>query len=329
MALTLYPYNVLPNGIAVTVKKVGVAATRSGNTLSLYDPSPSTPFQLDITALVSADWVKLIPPDERKSPPVKMVASVVGIESRVRLSEELTKTGGDTFHGILTLDPARFTGEIDLQLALIRTAPAATRRNGLASDRVARLTWSEEQRILLSPPKPAHGSFLKVEWLDLTSASGDLAKFSRSLFYFDKSGSAPRLLLNQAASNQLYQLMDVGGHGHDKALARDTVFSFIAASVMQTVLVDIVCDLYEQSQNSPPADLDNLLEWQSKFIKDIASDLYPEFPEDDALREFLERVCDSAERDELLRTRIPLACQVDRHNKSICEKLAERLHDNG
>jgi hypothetical protein len=279
--------------------------------------------------MVSSDWLELLPPSERAKPPVKMVASITCIEGRVRRSEELPKMADDTFHGTVTIDPAEFVGEVDIQLMLIRTAVAAKVSDGLAADRGVRLTWSEEQKILLSPPKLPHGSFIQVEWEDFSNSGGDLANFSNSFFHLDQTGTNPKLLLNQAVSNELYKIMEFGGHGHEKALVRDTIFSFIAMSVMQTMLQDIARQLNGDADGAPPADIENLREWQRRLIEDLAADLYPEYPEDDALQHLLHTVCSEDGLSELIRLRIPLANQANRSVKRACEKLAEQVYAYG
>ena len=80
--------------------------------------------------------------------------------------------------------------------------------------------------------------------------------------------------------------------------------------------------------SSPPADLENLLDWQSQAVEELAPGLYPDFPKTDAKRQFLEEVCDKATFANLMRVRIPLAVQVSQSVRKTCEKLAERIYES-
>ena len=99
---------------------------------------------------------------------------------------------------------------------LVRTHASPRAHHGLAQDRGVRLTWSEKQRVLLSPPRPPIGSLINIVWKKFSEASGDLAHFSDALYHLDQAGVVPTLFVNEDASNELYKLLEVGGFGHER-----------------------------------------------------------------------------------------------------------------
>jgi hypothetical protein len=233
-------------------------------------------------------WIpELIPPVERASPPVSLVA-VVHCGPTLRRS-----------HFTGTLDLSSGSGEVEIRLrgedlrghvelsVYVTRARAQASDPAFAADAAARIIASRMATIRIEPALRLPGTGLEIEWESFGSSKHLYrSQHASALFHLDTSKSPPVLYLNKDADPDLYAVMSDAAPRGRKALLRNLLFAAIAIPVWQALLVSAL--KAADSEGNVDAG------WERDVLREVAEAAEPDCEPSEALTRLVRDLRDTS-----------------------------------
>jgi hypothetical protein len=251
-------------------------------------------------------WDEVLPPEERHIPPTDLRLVCRSEQSRVR---EAYILAWDGLAGTTELEFSReqWRGKVELQAVVIRTLRGSQDRPEYAFERGALLASSSIKALYIDRPD-VPGDHLEVRW-ERFSITARAPK--EHLFALDVSGERPVIYLNEDVQ-ALRNVLDSTGTRGAKARIRDAINFMVAHQVWTSLLGIALADLAEAYRggpdNEPEDQLQDLVEWEKRVLRDWLPSLYPDQTEHQRL---ISLVKDSSRPDgwRHLMCRVPQAVQ--------------------
>lgn len=233
-------------------------------------------------------WIpELIPPAERASPPVSLVA-VVHCGPTLRRSR---------FTG--TLDISSGLGEVEIRLrredlrghvdlsVYVTRAGAQAADQTFAADKAARIIAARPATIRIDPALRLPGTGLEIEWESFASSKHLYrSEHASVLFHLDTSKSPPALYLNKDADPDLYAVMSDAAPRGRKAFLRNLLFAAIAIPVWQVLLVSALKAV--DSEGNVDAG------WERDVLREVAETAEPGCEPEEALARLVRDLRDTS-----------------------------------
>jgi hypothetical protein len=277
---TFYPYATVAEGIAQTIEMAdpGVRPRADGS----WDAS--NPLLDEVVGRITLEMAEdlletVLPPSERRRPPVQILITALSLESRRREAQAFTwaqATGGPLG---LTLPRSMWAGTVAVQSVLVRMRDLATPVDGYAAATTSRLAWSAVAKIAFDEPRELPpGARLNIRWTRFGEGNEWLQRCRSQLFAVEY-GELPQLLLNEDVPSLKLILSSTGTRGRRPRI-RDAVFTQIAHQTWSSLLMSSLTELATVVGEDPEQDtgtvLGELTAWRSGVLQDWAKWLFPE-----------------------------------------------------
>lgn len=323
MSTVLYPYRVIESGMKLQL--TGPDGPIEQGRIPFEANASAVVLQAHV--MLPAKWDGLFHTSEKNSPPAGVGVELINIASRRRETIQLSKLKPRTFSGTIHLNPHDQCGEFELRAVLYRSAKAAKQESGKASEKGARLSWSDKHALVFDEKKPKGGN-IEVEWVNFEDLGDIKSKYPESLYCIEFNHKLPKLLLNR--SSDYLQVLFEAKDGTNLAIARDIAFKQIAVAVWSDLLKNSISALKTTTGGDPAVEptIDNIYPWQQKILDDWIEQLYPEYSKEDAFAFVIKNVTDERWYDELVYLRVPLAVQKKMEVKAQLDGFATRVIEN-
>lgn len=227
----------------------------------------------------------LLPPGESLAPPVALLASLHCSSTYRRWGsigtwDHTTQSG----HLEFLLKRDNLADAVELNVLLTRTT-AQTADPLLAMDTQARLAWSRQWRIHLTPGAQKRGTGLDTRWENFKQSESTWRRnHAGLLLHLDTTPEQPRLYLNSAVDQDLQTVLKEEAPRGKKAAIRDLVYSAISLSVWSSLVQHARQGL---SSEAVPAG------WQRNVLLSVARQVSPGLSDDAALHELVDDLRDA------------------------------------
>jgi hypothetical protein len=233
-------------------------------------------------------WIpELIPPVERASPPVSLIA-VVHCGSTLRRSRftgtlDLSSGSGEVE---IRLRREDLRGNVDLNVYVTRSRAQAS-DPAFAAGTAARIIASRVATIRIDPALRLPGTGLEIEWESFASSKHLYrSQHASALFHLDTSKSPPILYLNKDADPDLYAVMSEAAPRGRKAHLRNLLFAAIAMPVWHTLLVSAMKAV--DSEGNVDAG------WERDVLREVAEAAEPDCEPGEALTRLVRDLRDTS-----------------------------------
>jgi len=327
MTTTILPYRNLGETLGVHIDLDGVPHKRASEHSFIVDRASSgTEIEIGIDVQVPAGIKTTFPPNEQKTPPLEVLATVVSIDGGIRKPVALKQQKTNLYKGKIKLDLTRITESARIRAYAVRGKDGSL--PGFASKKGSRLAWGPETEIRFAERTPK-GNFLRTVWEDFSDSAHVPRHFDDAMYYIDASSEPPILYLNKMASAPLVKLLETEGYGHPRALPRDLIFRSIATDAWLTLAQITLGELHKEGEDGSQVDVGEFFEgsWKKEFVELLAPALFPNLMEEEALLELGQKI---GERnfyvDALLKA--PLAIQASQKIRDCFEQFAGKVFEN-
>jgi hypothetical protein len=308
---SFYPYTTVPDGITPTFEIADPDVRRRAD--GSWDAS--NPLLEQVAATVTLDMADdlletVLPWTEWKKPPVNVLLTAVGLESRRREAWSFTwaqATGGPVE---LVMPRADWVGTVAVQAVLVRTTDLAQPTDGHAAAATSRLAWSPIEKIAFDEPRELPpGARLDIRWVKFGEGNEWLQRCRKQLFALEY-GELPRLLLNEDVAGLKLILSSTGTRGRRPRI-RDATFMQIAHQTWSSLLMSSLTELASVMRDDPESDSSTLLAeieaWRSGVLQDWARWLFPEAGDQDTAITSMVEMARAPSMEDLALRRLPYA----------------------
>lgn len=233
---------------------------------------------------------EVIPPSERRNPPVEIRLLCHSDEARIRTAYKLEGDLTVSFRE-LVFQRRDFRGRIDLEAVLVRTSSQASVAGGFAPEKGARLAWSEKRSVYFDPPPPPPGDHIDVRWENFSASTKSWLRAHKGhLFALDWEAGRPVILLN-ADIQHLSQVLESTATVGPKARIRKAMHFLIAHQVWTSIIPIILAELSIPEDTPVDRGVEDLLSeldgWKQNVLRSWSHYIYPDRDRTDALEELL------------------------------------------
>lgn len=316
MSHIFYPYRTAPERVLLRVEAPDHALATGPDGALVLAGLPEEQIRLVAQVMISGATLKeVLPPAERKAPPIRVLLRWKNIEGRQRDAVELT--GSEVYEHPILLDRQKWTGTVEFQAVVVRkTRATETTSLEFGTEVGALLSWSGEVRVHLQDPPQPPGDFMEVVWVRFDQEAR-FARYESHLFALETRGPRPCLLLNAAYPGAHTILSNTARTG-SVARVRDATYAMIVHQVWTSLLSSALMTLgsvaVERTRSAPdggsPAELlAELVPWQRNVLQEWAPDLMDERNRETALTRLIHVTTQRDQLDELLVRRLPTVVQ--------------------
>ena len=266
---------------------------------------------------------RVLDPIERDDPPVQLLLRYRSIGSRKR-GAWLMKGGPTIYHAEICLDRDEWTGLIEMQAMLVRVSSNKNLDDGYATDKGAKLAWSEPMTVRLEEIPALTGRYIDVQWADFETDPRFSRHAARNLFDLDTRGPVPCLFLNSSFP-RAKSVLSSEGTSSRIARTRDGVFAGIVHQVWSSLLTSAINKLVERQEHLTTISDGGLEDsWEGYVLNDWAPALFEEFEPAAAIQQLEETVTNGAGVDDVM-ARIARAIQTRAGTGDAFEKLMQEI----
>lgn len=294
---TFYPYRVAGERLQLDLEPLMPAIDKKADG-SLYATAPDLQ-EVAVRCNVSVpDRIlqKVIPPAERRDPPVEVRLLCQSDEARIRRAYKLEGDLTASFRE-LVFQRAEFRGRIDLEAVLVRTSSLASVIIGFASEKGARLAWSQKRSVYFDPPPPPLGDYIEVRWENFSASTKSWLRAHKGhLFALDWEKGRPVIVLNGDVPH-LRQVLESEATAGPKARIRKATNFLIAHQVWTSIIAIVLAELSrpdEQQDDWTVEDrISGLDEWKQNVMRGWSPYIFPDRDKSDALEELVRAAKDT------------------------------------
>lgn len=310
-----YPYPIAEGALHLTcrVEDERVAAEDHRLLLQGIDDSDTATVHLELSM---DDGVidRVVSPDERDDPPVKVLVLVQSLPSRTREAVELNESEG-VWSGTATLVKSALYEAVSLEPVLARTKSGTD--EAFATHAGARIASGAPTHVEIDEPPVTPGGYLEVKWDDFAKSEDPRRKVNPDLLYvLDTDADPPMLWLNSGTHEDFKPVMHASGPRGRNMRVRDAMYDTIVSQAW-TSLVSIVITRLATAmaeEENVDAALEALTEWETRVLHYWAPSLEPEAgSKGEAVRDVAE---DAASRDLMLDLQDRLGMAVQRQSRT-------------
>lgn len=329
---SFFPYNHVRGAVTCQWTLEGAEAdlTPSGALRLTEDVAVDSTLKLVARARIApATFSVVLPEEERKKPPVRVLLVVRSPSCRLRESGEMLENEAGEFLGEISLPGSTLHGEIDATVFIVRR-DACGSSPPYASHKGAILAESETQTVLFEEPPMPPGGHLEIGFEVFAESLNSLRRsHSQELFAIDTEGEAPKLWLNEGIPQYAEILQSRARRGLPRRI-RDASFETITVQVWTALLASAISSLaltldgeieYKEA-------LDSIEQWQLSALTFWAPRLYPEFSNSAQALEALCRAASARERLPEFFERVTLAVQGWASSASVFDGLLRIVNGN-
>jgi len=280
--------------------------------------------RLEASASLSRSaMTRVLDPIEQGDPPVQLLLRYRSIGSRKRGTWPME--GGPTiYHAEVCLDRDEWIGSIEMQAMLVRVSSNQELADGYATDKGAKLAWSEPMTVSLEGGQAPNDRYIDVQWADFETDPRFSRHAARNLFDLDTRGSVPCLFLNSSFP-RAKSVLSSEGTSSKIARTRDGVFAGIAHQVWSSLLTSAINRLIERQEHLTSISeggLDGT--WEGYVLNDWAPVLFEEFEPASAIYQLEESITSRIGVDDVM-ARIARAIQTRGGTGDAFEKLMQEI----
>lgn len=291
-----------------------VACTRDDEAVALPETKSLELFGPWRTALLelrasvpSSLTAKLVPPTERKDPPLALLVALRCPGTRLRRGEVIPIVASEA-RGVIRLRRDELVDAAELHAWLVRTKPHAKRAPGHATAAGARVAHAATWTVLVDRERAPSTRGLDVKFKSFATDPAIPTAERANLWRLDAALDEPVLWLN-LDHGPIAELLRAEGTRGQRARQRDVVFDRIIATVRAQLLLRAATHLATES----------VYAWERAVIDDALPKLYPHLPADERLERLRIDASDPAD----LLARLDDVTQASEHTAAAVLKLLE------
>jgi hypothetical protein len=211
---------------------------------------------------------RLLPEDERKSPPWKAVLVASCTESKWRKKYTLEPAGDNRgrWKGGLDIERDELRGTLQLCAYLVRTKERDKQAGKYAHRENVRLASTSEWRVYFDDPQTPPGGYMDVIWKNFEEEEL-LSDFSDSVYHLSFGKSQPVLYLNEGIGG-LHPILHSNASTGTTAAIRDVIEDSISQCVWMALAINALLSVGGDDDKMPN-------DWKQAVGEMLEQELYP------------------------------------------------------
>jgi hypothetical protein len=319
------PYRFVEHGVQVRIEGCGFDGLRDAAIVADHDRHvldvSARRFErvtLDLAASVTPQLLEeVLRPDERTSPPIRVLALVRCPATHLRTTVELTATRSEPATYTCRVAAARvdLAATLGITVMLVRASSAQSRADGWASRAGERLASARTWEVRIDANQQPGGHYLDMRQEDFRLSGAHRFPVPEALYQLDLDGEAPTLWLNSGHPRILHVLHSAGTVGKTARL-RDAFFDRISAAVWIRLIMRAARDLVRLDEPAAP--------WQTAVLQKWLPFLYPHIADQSARLDATKEELEDGGEESFLQ-RLDLVLQRELETVRALDMLAEEL----